>query len=170
MAESGEYLCARIKSELDILTALANYLTGTKIPDINSGLRIMKKDIVDSLKRILPEGFSFTTTITLGMLVNGHAVGFTSIEYLCREGRSKIRPVFDTLNFLQLIIRTVLYFDPLKIFLPASVCFIGTSLLMVLYRAMFGGGFLVTAVIFFICGIQLLGLGMLADLIDRRMK
>lgn len=153
-----------------VLNVLANYLTNVKIPDINSGLRIMRKNIVEKFINILPDGFSFTTTITLAMLTNGYAVKYIPIDYNTREGKSKIRPIYDTLNFLQLIIRTVLYFDPLKIFIPLSSFFLGTSALMVLYRLFVGKAFGVTSIILFICGIQLLGLGMIADLIDKRLK
>src|SRR5574337_1100811 len=113
-----------------LLNKLANYLTGIKIPDLNSGLRAMKKDVVMKFIHLLPDGFSFTTTITLAMLTNDYTVEFVPIEYKMRSGRSKIRPIRDTMNFLQLIIRTVLYFDPLKIFLPMSMLFFISSIVV----------------------------------------
>ena len=97
------------------INKLANYLAGTKIPDLNSGLRVMKKEVLERFIRILPDGFSFTSTITLSMLTNGYSVKYVPIDYFKREGKSKIKPIQDTLNFIQLIIRIVLYFDPLKI-------------------------------------------------------
>ncbi len=152
-----------------VLGKLANYLSGTRIPDLNSGLRVMKKSIVEQFLKILPDAFSFTTTITLAMLTNGYSVDYVPIDYQVRSGRSKIRPVQDTMYFLQLIIRTMLYFQPLKIFLPASGAFILASLLMLVYRMLAGGGFAVTATVLFICGIQLLALGMIADFLDKRL-
>jgi glycosyltransferase involved in cell wall biosynthesis len=101
-----------------ILNLIANHLTGIKIPDINSGFRIMKKNVVKRFFNILPDGFSFTTTITLAMLTNGFHVEYIPINYNARTGQSKIRPVYDTLNFLQLIIRTSMYFEPLRVFVP----------------------------------------------------
>ena len=98
------------------INRLANYLTGMKIPDLNSGLRIMKKNVIEKFLRFLPNGFSWTSTITLAMLTNNYQVKYTPIAYHKRSGRSKIRPIRDTLNFLQLIIRTVVYFEPLKVF------------------------------------------------------
>jgi glycosyltransferase involved in cell wall biosynthesis len=151
-----------------VLAKLANYLAGMKIPDINSGMRIMKKTIVNEFMNILPNGFSFTTTITLCMLTRGYHVLYEPIEYAFRSGVSKIRPVYDTLNFLQLIVRTVMYFNPLKIFLPVSLFFLCVSGGMILHRLLVARAFGVTAVVFFICGMQLLGLGMLADLFDKR--
>ncbi len=152
-----------------VLNKIADYLAGFKIPDLNSGLRVFRKEIVEKFQKILPEGFSFTTTITLAMLTNGYSVTYEPIDYKVREGKSKIRPFYDTVNFLQLIIRTVLYFNPLKIFLPISGLFIFLSILLMTYRLFVAEAFGVTSVVFFVCGIQFLGLGMLADLIDRRM-
>ena len=152
-----------------VLNRIANYLAGFKIPDLNSGLRVFRKDIAEKFRNIYPDGFSFTTTITLAMLTNGYSVKYVPIDYMRRGGKSKIRPVYDTLNFLQLIIRTILYFNPLKIFLPISGLFISLSLLLMLYRLFIARAFGVTSVVLFVCGIQFLGLGMIADLIDRRL-
>src|SRR5207247_6240849 len=74
-----------------LLRALASYLAGTPIPDLNSGLRAMRRDLVLSYLPILPEGFSFTTTITLAALTNLRRVDWVSIDYKKREGISKIR-------------------------------------------------------------------------------
>ena len=152
-----------------MLNKLANYLTRMKIPDLNSGLRAMKKDIVLNYLHILPDGFSFTTTITLAMLTNNYAVEFVPIEYKIRSGRSKIRPIRDTMNFIQLIIRTVLYFDPLKIFLPISVLFFVSSIAVLTLSYLFTPKVMdITTVILFISGVQILAIGMIADLIDKR--
>lgn len=154
-----------------VLNKLANYLTGTKIPDLNSGLRAMKKDVVMKFIHLLPDGFSFTTTITLAMLTNDYAVDFVPIEYKMRSGRSKIRPIRDTLNFLQLIIRTVLYFDPLKIFLPISAFFFISSIAVLVLSYLFTPKVMdITTVILFISGVQILAIGMIADLIDKRSR
>lgn len=152
-----------------MLNKLANYLTGTKIPDLNSGLRVMKKDIVMNYVHLLPDGFSFTTTITLAMLTNNYRVEFVPIEYKIRSGKSKIRPIRDTMNFIQLIIRTVLYFDPLKIFLPISAFFFVSSIAVLVLSYLFTPKIMdITTVILFISGVQILAIGMLADLIDKR--
>jgi glycosyltransferase involved in cell wall biosynthesis len=104
------------------LRKLASYLAGEKIPDLNSGLRIMKKSIVEQYYHILPTGFSFTTTITLACLCNDYLVYYYPIEYNKRVGKSKIRPV-DAYYFLLLILRTIVYFNPLKVFLPTGAVF-----------------------------------------------
>lgn len=152
-----------------MLNKLANYLTGIKIPDLNSGLRVMKKDIILKFLHLLPDGFSFTTTITLAMLTNNYLVEFIPIEYKIRSGKSKIRPIRDTMNFIQLIIRTVLYFDPLKIFLPISAFFFVSSVAVLVLSYLFTPKIMdITTVILFISGVQILAIGMIADLIDKR--
>ncbi len=149
---------------------LANYLAGTKIPDINSGLRIIRKDLVQRYLKILPNGYSFTTTITLASLSNGHKVTYIPIDYYGRVGKSKIRPFYDTVNFVQLIVRTILLFNPLKVFVPFSLILMGCGCLTLLYRFIYGGGLGTTSVILFMTGIQILSVGMIADLIDRRLR
>ena len=111
-----------------VLGKLASYLAGQPIPDLNSGLRAMRRELVQRYEHLLPSGFSFTTTITLSALCREHLVRFDPIDYRAREGDSKIRPrhAFD---FLLLILRTIVYFNPLKIFLPlgALFCAAGTA-------------------------------------------
>lgn len=96
---------------------LASYLSGQHIPDINSGLRLMRKDLVERYEHLLPDGFSFTTTITLASICNGYAVQYQSIDYHARLGESKIR-ARHAYDFTLLVLRVIVYFNPLKIFLP----------------------------------------------------
>ena len=153
-----------------LLNALANYLTNCKIADLNSGLRIMNKNIVNKFMNILPDGFSFTSTITLAMHINGYKIKYMPISYYKRTGRSKISPVYQAFNFLQLIIRTVMYFDPLRVFLPLSFMFFIASLTGFIYRIIEGRGLAVFSIIMFIAGIQFLTAGMLADLINKKAR
>lgn len=110
-----------------LLTKLASYLAGQKIPDLNSGLRAMTRDLVQRYEHLLPSGFSFTTTITLAALCREHLVKYETIDYHVRTGDSKIRPrhAFD---FLLLIVRTIIYFNPLKVFLPAGAVLFAAGL------------------------------------------
>ena len=151
------------------LTGLANYLASTKIPDLNSGMRVMRKSVLTRFLNILPEGFSFTTTITLAMLSNDYHVRFKPIDYHSRTGKSKIRPFADTLGFLMIIIRTIMYFNPLKIFIPISA-----TLFLIALVALFYSAFVldqvwdVTVIILVSLAIQVAVIGLLADLIDKR--
>jgi len=152
------------------LNKLANYLSGIKIPDLNSGLRVMRKNIIKKYFHLLPDGFSFTTTITLAMASDSYQIEYVPIDYLKRDGKSKIRPIHDTLNFIQLIVRTILYFNPLKVFMPIGLILISLSFGLLMYRIFVDLAFGVTIIVLFLAGIQLLALGIIADLIVRRTK
>ncbi len=149
---------------------LANVIAGQKIPDINSGLRVFKRAVALRFFDMLPNGFSFTTTITLGLLTNGYFVAYTPINYMARTGKSKIKPVRDTLNFINLILRMALYFAPLKIFLPLS----GLLLLLGLLWGIFSWAVLqeladVSTIVIVMAAIQVGIIGMLGELIVRRL-
>jgi glycosyltransferase involved in cell wall biosynthesis len=156
-----------------VLRWIAAYLASTPIPDLNSGMRAMRKDLVLRYKGVLPQGFSFTTTITLASLTNGHRVDYVPIDYAAREGRSKIRPIRDTLGFLGLILRTVLYFNPLRIFYPVALVVgllflasLGYDVFIVEGRPDLGD----KTVLLFVAFVQVLSLGLVADLIDKKSR
>ena len=154
-----------------ILAKLSEYLVMEKIPDVNSGLRVFKKSIYKKYLYLLPSGFSFTLTITLAFVSNNERVKFVAIDYYKRKGISKIRPIYDTLNFFLLIIRTILCFNPLRVLFPMALFFICISVIVGLYSAFIIGRFLdVSVTLLFTFGIQLLVLGLIADLINRRVK
>ena len=94
------------------------FITDTKVPDINSGLRVFNKDKALKFYKLYPSGFSFTTTITIAFITNGFNVFFDPISYKKRIGKSKIQPIRDTLRFFQLITRLGMYFAPLKVLSP----------------------------------------------------
>jgi len=100
-----------------ILNKLANFLVRQNIPDLNSGLRVFKRDSLERFIPLLPDGFSFTTTITLCMLSSNMDVAYVPIAYGKRVGHSKIRAV-DFFNFVMLVLRIVMLFQPLRIFMP----------------------------------------------------
>lgn len=151
------------------INKLANYLTGIKIPDLNSGLRIIRKSALERFINFLPNGFSFTITITLAMLTNGYPVKYTPINYYKRKGKSKIRPMRDTFNFIQLIIRTILYFNPLRVFIPLSISLVIFAF-VVLFASWFflGAAMDVTFGVILMTAVMVMAIGMLADLIDKR--
>lgn len=152
-----------------VLTRLAHYLVQMPIPDLNSGMRIMRRGLIEQYRKLLPAGFSFTTTITLAALSNDHPVRFIAIAYHPRVGASKIRPVHDTLNFVQLIIRTTMYFNPLRVFLPLSAGILAAAAL-----ALVAGLTVwtqipdITVIVLVSLAIQVAVIGLLADLIDKR--
>ena len=151
------------------LTKLANYLVGTKIPDLNSGMRLFRKE--DSMKyfHILPSGFSFTTTITLSYLSDNFLVKYIPIDYHERHGSSKIKPFRDGLNFILLIIKAITYFNPLKVFLPVGFMLLLAAALLFWYTAFVVGKLAdISVIVLIVASIQVGLFGLLADLIVKR--
>ncbi len=149
-----------------MLRKLANYLSGISIPDLNSGMRAFRKDIVLRYFRLLPSGFSFTTTITLAMLTNDYNVLYIPINYHKRTGKSKIRPIQDTINFFSLVFRMILSFRPLRVFVPIIAIFGLTGFVKVLYDIQAYDFHLATStVVLLTLTFQLGVLALIADLI-----
>ncbi len=149
-----------------LLNQLANYLSGIKIPDLNSGLRAFKRDIAIKYFSQLPDGFSFTTTITLAMLTNNYNVKYHPINYYKRTGNSKIKPIRDTINFFSLVIRTILYYRPLRIFIPVSSFLIILSAAKFFYDIVNYDFHIATSTVVLITlTFQTIVLGLIADLI-----
>lgn len=92
------------------LRMFAGSLVAHPIPDLNSGLRVLRREALEPLLPILPDGFSFTTTCTLAMILRRQRVGYLPITYAPRRGRSKLHPVWDTLGTLRLILGVVARF------------------------------------------------------------
>jgi glycosyltransferase involved in cell wall biosynthesis len=105
-----------------IIRLVGEYLVEQKLPDFNSGLRGFDRKIMRSLLHLMPNGFSFSTTATLAFLKQGYVIGSVPIETRPRVGReSNVRIVRDGLKTLLLLLRVIMLFNPLKIFLPASL-------------------------------------------------
>lgn len=153
-----------------VLARLADFLAETRIPDLNSGLRAFKKKDVLHYLGLLPKGFSLTTTLTLAYLCDDRIVEYVRINYHKRvAGKSKIDPIKDTIGILQTIVRTIVYFNPLKVCFPLSlilgalaVVVLGVSALF-MERVMDG-----TVAVLTLSAVQVLVIGLLADLIVRR--
>ncbi len=148
-----------------ILKHFTQYLTKTEIPDLNSGLRIFKRDIAVKYINLFPDGFSFTTTLTMICLTNGYRLEYVPIDYYERKGSSTISPVKDFLRFINLIFRLTIFFKPLNVFIPISgILFIAGVLKLIrdfllLNQFGLGGSLLI------LTSIQIAFLGILADLI-----
>jgi len=148
-----------------MLTRFANFMAQTKIPDLNSGFRLFRKSSFLRFANIYPSGFSLTTTITLALLTNNHPVKYVPVNYYKREGRSKIRPLRDTYNFFLLVIRTALYFDPLRVFFPPALFLLLLGILVSIYEILAFRNITTVATIILFAAFQTVIMGLLADLI-----
>ncbi|KKW39276.1 hypothetical protein A2454_02800 [Candidatus Peribacteria bacterium RIFOXYC2_FULL_55_14] len=154
-----------------ILTKLAVHLTQMNIPDINSGMRMMDRALVERFMHLFPDGFSSCITITLAALTNGYNVTFIPIDYFERVGKSKLSAgVYGPLHFmyfLTIIGRIILYFRPMRFFVAPSVLLCVLSLGTFLAGIITQNSLAPLGLIFLLAGIQLACFGLLADMIAR---
>ena len=169
--EAGTMRFLRMRAKW-FIRKLAEWLSGFSIPDLNSGLRAMKKDVFMPFMEILPWGHSWVSTITLAMLSSGYNVDFVEIDYFPRKGTSTFHPLKDTYSYLTLVIRTVTWFNPLKVFFPAALLVIAGGIIKIIVDSILYSYFRVTGttVIVLLVGIQFIAIGLLADLIVQRVK
>lgn len=148
------------------LRKLASLLTGVPIPDLNSGLKAFKKDIVMKYIWLIPDGFSCVSSITLSFLCNGHHVQWIPTNYFPRIGKSKFHPLKDSYRYFITIIKMIMYFNPLKVFLPTSLLLICLGITKSLYDYFFVIHRLqLSDIIVILSGIIIFMMGLLADLI-----
>ena len=117
-----------------MLSKVANFLSGRKIPDLNSGLRIIKRDAVTRLLHLFPDGFSFSTTSTIAFMNMGYNVVYHPIKVNKRVGKSSVKQLKHGSNTLLLILRLIVLFNPLKVFIPISlILFFGGIIYEIIY-------------------------------------
>jgi glycosyltransferase involved in cell wall biosynthesis len=152
-----------------VLNRLANYMTRADIPDLNSGLRAFRRNVAIQYFAILPDQFSWTTTITLAMHCDKYAVAYLPIDYRGRKGRSKIVP-WDAGNFLILILRTAMLFRPLRVFVPVVLlCLLYGSIKMTI-DMMRDPNISASALLAFVSALIILLIGMLGDALATRLS
>ena len=103
-----------------LYNVFASMISGHRIPDLTSGFRAVRADLFKRFLYLLPNGFSYPTTITMAFLRSGFPVTFVPIKALERTGKSHIRPIRDGLRFLAIIFKIATLYAPLKVFLPIS--------------------------------------------------
>lgn len=153
-----------------IVTGFAQYISRAKILDINSGFRLFKKDLTKKFWHLFPEGFSFSTTLTVASHVGCHAVKYIPIEsYKRQAGQSGIKPIRDMTGFLNIVLRLAIYFKPLRVFVPLSIFFFIAAILTIGIGYYFTQGFLdTTFAILFNLSVQSFIFGLIAEMIVKR--
>lgn len=147
------------------LNKFASFLAERRLNDLNSGLRVFRKSELVPFIPLLPQKFSFTTTITLCMSCNGKRMIYMPIEYGKRVGNSKIRPV-DFLNFIILILRMTVLFNPLRVFIPLGLGLMAVGALKFFYD-LWMDNLSETTVFAFLSALIIWSLGLIADMISR---
>ena len=149
-----------------VLNRLANYVCNGNIPDLNSGLRTFRREVAMQYFAILPDKFSWTTTITLAMHCDKYSVTYIPIDYRARRGSSKIVP-WDAGRFLALILRTAMLFRPLRVFLPIVLFCLLYGVVKMSWDMMRGLHISVSALLALASALILLPIGMLGDGLTR---
>jgi len=104
-----------------VYSALASYVSGVRIPDLTSGYRAVRRDAARKFLYMLPNTFSYPSTLTLALIRSGRPVRFLPIQAHRRKGTSKIRLLADGSRFFLIILRVATAFSPIRVFLPASL-------------------------------------------------
>ena len=166
-SEQGTYKFLRVPAKW-VIRKTAERLAGSKIPDLNSGLRAFRKEVAQPYLRLLPPGFSCVTTITLAFLMNQHAVGFLQTEYYKRAGKSKFGFVSDAYRYILQVLRMIMYFNPLKVLMPVALWLLGIGIVKTvidIIRYFFR--VTTSSVLLLITGLIIGAVALLADLIVR---
>jgi glycosyltransferase involved in cell wall biosynthesis len=151
-----------------VLHALANLLSGRRIPDLNSGLRLVRKSILMQYIHLLPTGFSASTTMTMVFLMRNYEVRYIDIKVKERIGTSQVKMLRDGIKTGMLIINMLLLFNPQKFFLMTSALFVGVASVYGLYKLLETGvGLSVGSLLLFIVGIMSFFFGLLCEQISR---
>ncbi len=145
-----------------ILQWVAEYLVEKKIPDLNSGLRLIKKEYFLHYLHLLPDAFSWTTTITLAFLRDNLNVNYIPIEINKRQGGKSLVKSTDALRLFMLILRIIMLFSPLRIFLPLSGILFLSSLSSGFFN-LIQRNITDTTLLLFISSILIFFFGLLAD-------
>ncbi|MGZ4677582.1 MAG: glycosyltransferase family 2 protein [Acidimicrobiia bacterium] len=169
-SEQGTVKVARVPAKW-FIRKLASYLVETDIPDLNSGLRAFRADVGRQYLHLLPPGFSCVTTLTLAFLANGYSVKYVPIEYAERAGRSKFHWWRDTKRYLIQVIRMILSYNPLRVFLPLALILATAGLVKLGYDwAERDFRLAANTLLILFAAFQFLAIGLLADLVVRLSK
>ncbi len=166
-SEQGTHKVFRVPAKW-FIRKIAEMLTNSSIPDLNSGLRAFRREVALPYMRLLPPGFSCVTTITLAFLCNQHDVKYVPIGYSKRSGTSKFHFAKDAYRYILQVLRMVMYFNPLKVLMPVALFLLGLGVAkgifdMIVHPLLFA----VNTVLILVTGLIIASLALLADLIVR---
>lgn len=165
--EEGTHKWARVPAKW-FIRKVAEWLTKTKIPDLNSGLRAFRREVALPYLRLLPAGFSCVTTITIAFLSNQHDIKYVETTYAKRAGTSKFHFVSDAYRYILQVLRMVMYFDPLKVLMPPAIWLILLGVLKgVVDMVRHPFYFPANTVLLVVSGVMIGSLALLSDLVVR---
>lgn len=147
-----------------VFNRLAGYVSKFRVEDLTSGFRAVKADIARSILYLLPNTYSYPTTMTLCVLRNGRSVRYVPIETRRRSrGKSKIRLTRDGVRFFMIITRICALYSPLRIFLPVSFFFFVVGLGYYLYTYFMWGRFTNMSALLFSTSVMIFMMGLISE-------
>lgn len=146
-----------------VYNALASYVSGRRIPDLTSGFRVLRADLAKDMVYLLPNTFSYPSTLTLALLRAGFSVGFHPIAVRPRQGRSHVRLLQDGSRFVLIILRIATFFAPLRVFLPLSLLTFAAGMAWYLYTWFTDGRLTNMAVLLISQAALLFALGLISE-------
>lgn len=168
--EQGTYRPGRRQARWAI-GALAEYLSETSIPDLNSGMRVFRTEVVRQFLHQFPDRMSHVTTVTMAFLANGYSIKYVPIDYFERAGQSKFHWWRDTQRYLLQVVRMMLSFNPLRIFLPIGTVLGVLGVAKMIYDWTSDEFQLASnTLLLLFAAFQVLAIGLLADLVVRVTK
>ena len=152
------------------LRLLCSYLTNKKILDFNSGMRFFRTSLFRKYITFIPDGFSLTTTLTVIFSSLNFKIKFYEIDYFDRVGKSKIRPIRDTINFFLTITKLGIFFNPFRLYGPLIIFFFSIGLLFLIYRYTYGQGFLIVTIVSFLISLLLIMFSAISSAISQLLR
>ena len=146
-----------------LYNGLASQLSGRRITDLTSGFRVVRASLFKKFLYLLPNGFSYPTTITMAFLRSGYAICFEPITAAKRSGKSHIRPIRDGVRFFAIIFKIATLYAPLKIFLPISGLFFATGLGYYAYTYFTAGRFTNMSLLVFSASVIIFLIGLISE-------
>jgi glycosyltransferase involved in cell wall biosynthesis len=146
-----------------IYNVIASWLTGRPIPDLTSGFRVVRAKLFKRFLYLLPNGFSYPTTITMAFMRAGFPIRFEPIPVAKRIGKSHIRPLRDGVRFMVIIFKIATLYAPLKIFLPVSVAFFATGACWYAYTFATMGRFTNMSMLLFSAAVIVFLIGLISE-------
>jgi len=146
-----------------LYNGIASMMSGRKILDLTSGFRVARAEKFKQFLYLLPNGFSYPTTITMAFLRSGYPITFEPISAAKRVGKSHIRPIRDGVRFLIIIFKVATLYSPLKIFLPTSGLFFATGISYYAYTYLTSGRFTNMSMLLFSAAVIVFLIGLISE-------
>ena len=150
-----------------IYNGLASYVTKFKVQDLTSGFRLIKNETVGKYIYLLPNTFSYPSTLTMAYLRSGLSLKYVPIQTKARKGKSKIKLFQDGIRFFLIITKIATLFSPFRIFLPVSLTFFMTGLLYYLFTYLTAGRFTNMSALLFSSSIIIFMMGLISEQISQ---